>query len=920
MLGAMGRCARLMPTSILGIVALAIAALAPAAPAGAAPPGDVGGFWALSPIGHGETISTPEATAYLATGDPPASFEAERGLFEALRTAAPGVSTAELDRFYKPAPIELTPAEVVSTSAPRPGVTISRDRFNVPFVKGRTRADVMWGAGWTAAADRLFFIDALRHQAQGRLTELIGPGPDGEVVETDVEQLSVTDYRRNDLQAMIDRTAASGPGGAQAIADLGDYVDGINAYIARARTDLSLQPAEYALLGKPMEDFEMTDAASIIALINGYFGRGGGVELDDAAVYRAAKRRFGARRSKRVIADFRSLNDPEAPVTTTRRFPFDDPGRIRRRSIASPDGGSLVPAQVVRAASSTAASRTSDASAELGGIDALRRLGGLPLSGIASNAIAIPAADSATGRPLLAGQPQVDFFVPPILLEQSLDGPGIHVRGVAIPGAAPYAVMGHGSRMAWTTTTAQGDNTDTFAERLCEPGGSKPTKKSTHYSYRGRCIPLEQHDDAISWSPGPADLAANPDAQPYSATYHTERSVHGPIIARGKVGGRPVAYARARSSYQHEVDLLPAFERLNGGLSRTRAVQKALAGVTGSYNWIFANQRHVGYVQSGLYPRRAKGTSTDLPSWGTGRWDWKGFDPASYDAASLPYRRLPKDVDPKRGYLLSWNNKQARGWRASDFDWEYGSVHRSQRLERRVRNALEGDRKLDLGELAGITGDAGTVDVRGQEVTPLMLRALGKPGKGEAGTAIRALRQWVRGGAHRIDRDGDGVYEDSLAVALMDRWWDPAVRGIFEPALGTRLIGRIARINPIDYLPVDGPDTWFYGWMSYVSKDLRTVLGDEVKGRYSREYCGGGRLARCRQVLRRSLRSAIVKVKADYGSLEAARVPSTCPVSVPKGCDQLEFIPAGVVELAPTPWQDRGSFQQMVEVGARHGG
>ena len=61
-------------------------------------------------------------------------------------------------------------------------------------------------------------------------------------------------------------------------------------------------------------------------------------------------------------------------------------------------------------------------------------------------------------------------------------------------------------------------------------------------------------------------------------------------------------------------------------------------------------------------------------------------------------------------------------------------------------------------------------------------------------------------------------------------------------------------------------------------------------------------------------------VEQDYGSLAAAAVPSTCPVTVPKGCDQLEFIAAGAVELPPTPWQDRGSYQQMVEVGAGHGG
>ena len=33
---------------------------------------------------------------------------------------------------------------------------------------------------------------------------------------------------------------------------------------------------------------------------------------------------------------------------------------------------------------------------------------------------------------------------------------------------------------------------------------------------------------------------------------------------------------------------------------------------------------------------------------------------------------------------------------------------------------------------------------------------------------------------------------------------------------------------------------WQHGWYGYVIKDLRTLLGRPVRGRYSRLYCGGG--------------------------------------------------------------------------------
>jgi hypothetical protein len=210
-------------------------------------------------------------------------------------------------------------------------------------------------------------------------------------------------------------------------------------------------------------------------------------------------------------------------------------------------------------------------------------------------------------------------------------------------------------------------------------------------------------------------------------------------------------------------------------------------------------------------------------------------------------------------------------------------------------------------------GDAATVDVRGEEVYPWLRRVIGKPG-GELGQAVAALDAWSRAGSHRRDLDRDGYYDDSTAVALMDAWWDPMAHGVFEPALGGALFADIAAINPVDYKPTDGPDTWYYGWMSYVEKDMRALLGRRVGAPPSRVYCGGGSLKKCRRVLRATLRQAITAVDARYGSIGDAAVPTTCAVTEPAQCDQLDFIAAGAVETPPVPWQDRGTFQQAVEI------
>ncbi len=885
-------------------LSLALAAIAAALVAAPSAPADTGRFSSLLPLGQGQSVNAFELATLSVTGDAPAAFTNQRTMFGALLPLA-SVPDDQLGRYFKPAPLE-PPTAPVSVISPASGVTIARDAYGVPYVTGLTREDTMFGAGYAGSADRLFLMDVLRRTAQARLTSFIGPGIDDVNLKADAAQAAVTDYSDVELQDQLDDAAAASPTGARVKQDLLAYTAGVNAYIAAARRDPRLMPSEYAAIGQPLEDWRPIDSVAILGLLNGYYGLGGGSELRGAQVLAALQKRFGSpAKARRVFEDFRRREDPEAPTVVTERFAFDDPGRTDQRSVAFPDDGSIVlDSHVVERTGAAPGTRAA------GSILAA----GLRLKRHASNAMLIDAKHAVGGHPIMVAGPQVGFYAPSILHEVVLHGPGVATRGAVVPGAGIYPIAGRGPDYTWSVTTAQGDNTDIFAERLCEPDGSKPSKASTAYVRGKQCVPLQVQRRPLAWSPGPADLAADPSAQPFAAKLRIERSVHGPIIGRGTVRGVPVVFSRARASYFHEAGAAEGLSLLAGGdVAGPKDFQRRIARVTGSYNWFYADAEHTAYVQSGLYPRRHRGTSPDLPTWGDGRWDWRNFDSDAFTASVLPRTRLPQAIDPARGYLVSWNNKQAPGWRASDADWEYGPTHRSQRLERRVRVLLRtGDRKVGVGELAGAMGDAGTVDLRGQEVLPYLLEVLDRGTvPDDLAPAVAALRRWEAGGAHRRDADGDGNYEDAGAVALMDAWWRPLVASIYRPIIGQQAIDRISALNPIEYLPKDGPDTFFFGWYSYVVKDLRTQLGRPVRGRLSRRYCGRGRLAACRTQLVDSLRAAAAKV----GDPAAARIAPTCPEATPARCDQLTFIAAGAATLPAVPWQDRGTYQQVVQVG-----
>src|SRR5207245_10241534 len=161
--------------------------------------------------------------------------------------------------------------------------------------------------------------------------------------------------------------------------------------------------------------------------------------------------------------DSRHASEPEAPTTIIHRaFTYGTAGPFARRGLAPTDPGSFTfPAvgSVTGGAADTAAAK-----GPLANIGAwLSRQH--PFH--ASNWELVAARHSATGHALGVLGPQVGYYVPEVLLEEDLHGPGIDARGAAFPGVNQYVELGHGRDYAWSATTATSDHIATFAEVLC---------------------------------------------------------------------------------------------------------------------------------------------------------------------------------------------------------------------------------------------------------------------------------------------------------------------------------------------------------------------------------------------------------------------------------------------------------------------
>jgi hypothetical protein len=353
----------------------------------------------------------------------------------------------------------------------------------------------------------------------------------------------------------------------------------------------------------------------------------------------------------------------------------------------------------------------------------------------------------------------------------------------------------------------------------------------------------------------------------------------------------------------HEIDSAVGFMRFNdpGQIRDARSFQRAASDIGYTFNWFYTDANQIAYFNSGANPRRPKGLDHNFPVWGKRKFEWRGF---------TPFSQHPRVVDQR--YLVSWNNKQARGFRASDSN-TFSSAYRSLLLEDRLKPLIKGRRKTTPAEMVNAMELAGVTDLRAHVDLPLALRIIGRPGDSSLRRAVNELRAWQRAGGMRKDANHDGTYEHSDAIRLLDAWWPRWVRSQFKPALGAKAYRALLVAVELDNTPNNHGDhlgsAYQTGWYGFVRKDLRTVLKRKVRGTYSRKYCGGGKLRRCRRVLRRSLRDA---VRAARGTVYPA--DAVCKANDQWCHDAVRQRPVGGATQPLIHWINRPTYQQVVEV------
>jgi penicillin amidase len=559
---------------------------------------------------------------------------------------------------------------------------IRRDRWGVPHIEAGGVHDLWFAQGLCHAQDRLWQMDIYRRAAAGRLAEIAGP-----------EALGVDRMMRTLGFARLAEREADGLGEGLR-SELEAYCAGVNSQVHKAKA----LPVEFQLTRTDFEAWRVADMLAALKLLAFGLSTNWEQELLRAEMIRA----LGPERTEHL--------DPLYPGTNPAVM---SPGRAW-----SGDGIGLARQ-----------------------IGAVRETLGLPPTASGSNNWAVAGRLTASGAPLLAGDPHLPPSMPGITYQVDLATGGRFVRGASIPGT-PGIFMGQGSDVAWTFTNAMADVMDLFVERI----------EGDSYEFEGERRPLQVHEERI------AVKGAEPDRLEVRWTHH------GPIVNDVLGADRSEPLALAFSAL-----MLPAIGQAQVRTIEARSgaelVELLSDQCTPVSSMIWAD-RHgsIGYKAIGRIPQR-RGGVPDLPRPGwTGEHEWDGW---------VPYEEMPELTDPESGYLITANNRIVGDEFPHHITSHYLDGYRAARIEQLLSESddhdIESFERIQLDEYS-IPGVA----------TVHRLARIEHLAKGQREVrAIERLRSW----------DGR-MSEDSVAATIYQSLTLRLARETARLAIGDRDLAR----------------------------------------------------------------------------------------------------------------------------------
>jgi penicillin amidase len=625
--------------------------------------------------------------------------------------------------------------QTLSVPGLRQPVRMLRDHWGIAHIYAANEHDLFFAQGYNVASDRLFQLELWRREATGTVAEILGPSE----LNRDIGNRLFT--YRGDLTQELNWYHPHGAAIIQA------FVDGINAYVERTRTQPQLLSREFRLLGiKP----GLWTPAVVVSRFNGLLGNIG-EEMNIALAVHA----IGAEKVKDILsfqpADPDLRLDPAidsallSPDILRLYFAFRGPIHFTANELAAGFRGNHSAAAALNAAALPTAADLSRETTENG-----------------SNNWVVSGSRTPTGYPLMANDPHRAQSAPSLRYWVHLVAPGWDVIGAGEP-ALPGVSIGHNNHGAWGLTIFSVDMEDLYVYDT-NPGNP------LQYRYNGRWESMQVIRETIPVK-GSAPVPVELKYTRHGPVVYEDRAHHKAYAVRAAwlaTGGAPYLASL-------RMDQAQTWEQFRDACSYSH---------TPAENMVWADRDgNIGYQAVGAAPNRPNWSGL-VPVPGDGRYEWNGF---------LPVKALPHVLNPDKGYWNTSNNYMIpRGWpypQALSYQW--ADPFRSEE----VAGVLGSGREFTVADMVGLQNYL--LSIPAHSLVPL-LRDLPIDDRVSA-RAAQQLLHW-----------NDILDKDSVAAGIYEMWQRHLMLNmhtLLVPQAASDYIGTVSLSKTIDLL--EAPDGRF---------------------------------------------------------------------------------------------------------------
>lgn len=596
-------------------------------------------------------------------------------------------------------PDDAHPPEELNLPGLKDKVTVVFDSLMIPHIYAANDADLYMAQGYITAMHRLWQMEFQTHAAAGRVSEIIGKNEQIQNYDRGQRRLGMVYGAKQALAGMeSDSTTRM---------MIEKYTEGINYYIESL--DDGELPFEYKLLNYRPEPWTTLKCALLLkSMAQSLNMRDKDMEMTNAL------KLFGPEMAGLLYPDHEPVGDPIVDNGGNWKF---NPVKLDTVPLA-------IPEELIRT----------------------RRLPGSdPNTG--SNNWAVGGSKTATGSPILCGDPHLSLNLPSLWYTIQLHAPGVNTMGVSLPGS-PAVIIGFNDSIAWSVTNAQRDLVDWYKITF-------ENDRQEKYLLDGKWVPTQKvvEEFKIRDQPSFYDTVVYTHWGPitYDERYHAEDNKK--------------HYAFRWIAHDPSIELL-TFYRLNRARNHAEYMDALNSYSSPAQNFVFASVHgDIAMRIQGKYPVRRAPEGKFVLDGSKRSSGWQAFIP---NEQNITYK------NPPRAFVSSANQYPV------DSQYPYyitASAFEAYR-NRRINKVLTEKEKITVADMMNLQND--NYNLKAEESLPTFLKYLldstNQNFTGPQRAAIGILQTWDY--YNNKNAEGASYYEawwDNLVPLLWDEMEKPGV-------------------------------------------------------------------------------------------------------------------------------------------------